>query len=301
MKIFAKDDFKSSVSENELQEFDEETSDFDKTCEFCTRRFLNIVAYRNHVTEHEMDSDVEKSENEMFDNGSEDLKDFENELSDFKVSESIERIPFKCEVCDMTFRQASHLQSHHKNFHSEDKPFECDICKRRFSDSSAITRHKKIHTIDKTHKCQTCDKSFRHAGELKIHTRVHTGEKPFVCEICSREFRRHCDLTRHMKVHPDELPQSVKCQFCPKIFDKRSFLKKHEVIHIGQEKLPSNVSTENLKSTELAPTDVKPLQCKTCEKNFIKISSLKVHEITHANERQLKNLPKFEKVLKIEN
>ena len=45
----SKDDLKSNVSENELQEFDEETSDFDKTCEFCTRRFLNIVAYRNHV------------------------------------------------------------------------------------------------------------------------------------------------------------------------------------------------------------------------------------------------------------
>ena len=145
----AKAHFKSSASGNEFSECDEETSDFDKTCELCTRRFLNIVAYRNHVTEHEMDSHVEKSENEMFDNGSEDLKDFENELSDFKVSESIQRIPFNCEVCDMTFRQASHLQSHHKNFHSEDKPFECDICKRRFADSSAISRHKKIHTTNK--------------------------------------------------------------------------------------------------------------------------------------------------------
>ena len=103
-------------------------------------------------------------------------------------------------------------------------------------------------------------------------------------------------MTRHMKVHPDELPQSVKCQFCPKIFDKRSFLKKHEVIHSGQEKLPFNVSNkkilqiENLKATELAPIYVKPFQCKTCDKYFTKISSLKVHEITHANERQLKNV-----------
>ena len=198
-EIDAKDESKLNDSENEFSECDEETSDFDKTCEFCERRFLNAIAYRNHITEHEMDSDVEKSENEMFDNGSEDVKDFENELSDFKVSESIERIPFKCEVCDMIFRQSSHLKAHHKEYHTEEKPFECDICKRRFAKSRDLTIHRRIHTIDKLNKCKSCEKSFRYEAELKIHTRVHTGEKPYVCEICSREFRRHCDLTRHMK------------------------------------------------------------------------------------------------------
>ena len=294
----AKDDFKSSISENELQEFDDETSDFDKTCEFCTRRFLNAVAYRNHVTEHEMDSDGEKSENEMFDNGSEDLKDFESELTD---CESIQGIPFKCNVCQMIFRQSSHLKSHRKEYHTAEKQIECDICKRRFAKSRDMTIHKRIHTTDKLNKCQSCEISFRHAAELKIHTRVHTGEKPFVCEICSREFRRHCDLTKHLKVHPDEFPESVKCQFCPKMFEKRSFLKKHEVIHNGQEKIQCNVSSKKILQTENFDSTEKSFKCKTCDKYFTKMSSLKVHEIIHANERQLKNLPKHEKVSKIEN
>ena len=300
----AKAHFKSSASGNEFSECDEETSDFDKTCELCTRRFLNIVAYRNHVTEHEMDSHVEKSENEMFDNGSEDLKDFESELTD---CESIQGIPFKCNVCQMIFRQSSHLKSHRKEYHTAEKQIECDICKRRFAKSRDMTIHKRIHTTDKLNKCQSCEKSFRHAAELKIHTRVHTGEKPFVCEICSREFRRHCDLTKHLKVHPDEFPESVKCQFCHKTFNKRSFLKKHEVIHSGQEKNPCNVSskkilqTENLKSNELALTDEKSFKCKTCNKYFTKMSSLKVHEIIHVNERQLKNFFEGKKVSQIGN
>ncbi|KAI8813425.1 hypothetical protein BJ742DRAFT_672791 [Cladochytrium replicatum] len=41
--------------------------------------------------------------------------------------------PYKCEVCDMSFRRSHDLRRHVQATHSTDRPFTCDQCKKSFS------------------------------------------------------------------------------------------------------------------------------------------------------------------------
>ncbi|KAI8810285.1 hypothetical protein BJ742DRAFT_198929 [Cladochytrium replicatum] len=49
--------------------------------------------------------------------------------------------PYKCEVCEMSFRRSHDLRRHVQATHSTDRPFTCDQCKKSFSRKDHYRRH----------------------------------------------------------------------------------------------------------------------------------------------------------------
>ena len=72
-----------------------------------------------------------------------------------------------------------------------------------------------------------------------------SGEKPYVCDICGSRHTRKGELLLHVRcIHTHERP--FQCAYCPKNFQRRDLLRKHERIH----------------------TDTRPYGCEFCGKTF---------------------------------
>jgi len=111
--------------------------------------------------------------------------------------------------------------------------------------------HKKIW-------CLRCDadvtnNSCDHATELVIQER----EKEFPCPSCGRLFNNRSHLKRHHMIHSGEKPWP--CTYCDKRFNRKSHLNRHLLTHTGE----------------------KPFKCPTCGKGFADNSDLKRHRQIH--------------------
>ena len=73
----------------------------------------------------------------------------------------------KCNQCNYTSSQASHLKIHLK-MHSEEKSNKCNQCDFAFSHAQSFEAHLKTHIGEKSNKCKQCDYASSHAGNLNV-------------------------------------------------------------------------------------------------------------------------------------
>ncbi|MCP3660079.1 MAG: hypothetical protein GY830_07120 [Bacteroidetes bacterium] len=49
--------------------------------------------------------------------------------------------PYKCSICNKTFKQSGHLYTHKKNVHCFDKKFKCVKCRKKFKNKNTLNKH----------------------------------------------------------------------------------------------------------------------------------------------------------------
>ena len=194
---------------------------------------------------------------------------------------------FKCEVCEKSFKTLEILKVHARIHGPDDERYthSCEVCGRKFTQKANLESHLRIHTGDRPFKCDFCSRSFSQKGNLDEHRRTHTGifyknkipfifihmycyvthssgEKPYVCDICGSRHTRKGELLLHVRcIHTHERP--FQCAFCPKNFQRRDLMRKHERIH----------------------TDTRPYGCEFCGKTFTARDKMIVHRRLHTGER----------------
>jgi hypothetical protein len=92
----------------------------------------------------------------------------------------------KCEFCDFSTPDLSHLDQHKKLVH-----FQCTKCSNNFASKKGLKRHIKIvHSKIRNFTCDHCDKKFGTNWELKRHINtVHTKLRYFPCDVECPFFR----------------------------------------------------------------------------------------------------------------
>nr|XP_058897348.1 zinc finger protein 397 isoform X1 [Kogia breviceps] len=195
--------------------------------------------------------------------------------------------PYKCSQCGKAFSLRSYLIIHQR-IHSGEKAYECSECGKAFNQSSALIRHRKIHTGEKACKCNECGKAFSQSSYLIIHQRIHTGEKPYECNECGKTFSQSSKLIRHQRIHTGERP--YECNECGKAFRQSSELITHQRIHSGEKPYECSECgkafslSSNLIRHQRIHSGEEPYQCNECGKTFKRSSALVQHQRIHSGD-----------------
>lgn len=128
----------------------------------------------------------------------------------------------KCRLCGQHFKDLNTIREHLIDKHR----------KHFYSASNGMTEYK-MELINNMFVCHICGKSFHNFKLLNSHMNSHIGK--VVCESCGEGFLNQHMLRKHKDSH---LAKKFNCQYCHKIFSKRSQLKYHtEIVHKGKERV----------------------------------------------------------------
>ena len=138
--------------------------------------------------------------------------------------------PYKCSLCNKSFRRSNNLQAHKHRMHSNIIPspyYEGPLvansqlklrvrthtgakiysrrhCSERFTWLYQLRHHLlESHNEGTLFTCYVCQKKYSHSGSLKAHVRRHEGVKPYVCCECQKCFHTSGELRNHQLVHSD--------------------------------------------------------------------------------------------------
>lgn len=103
----------------------------------------------------------------------------------------------ECDICFKTLNVYS--LKDHKRIHANEKPFKCNVCDKSFRIKTHMKLHMKIHTQKKPkYKCSFCHCKFRTESYLKVHERHHREGRP-TCQFCKMEFPSNAAALRHIR------------------------------------------------------------------------------------------------------
>uniref|UniRef100_A0A8C6UBV7 C2H2-type domain-containing protein n=1 Tax=Neogobius melanostomus TaxID=47308 RepID=A0A8C6UBV7_9GOBI len=119
--------------------------------------------------------------------------------------------------CGKRFALNQNLQSHMTS-HSEERPFKCSVCEKSFKKDCILTNHMKTHRGD----CSECGRKLKWKS-LASHLRnVH---HIFACSVCKERFTDNVGLKEHMMTHVEKFHI---CSVCGERFIWKTALLRHE-------------------------------------------------------------------------
>ncbi|XP_059799689.1 hypermethylated in cancer 2 protein isoform X1 [Hypanus sabinus] len=155
-------------------------------CIPCGKGFPSSEQLNAHVESH--------TEEDLY------IKDEADSLATQSLTYAGDSRPYKCSVCEKSYRDPSTLRQHEKT-HWLSRPFPCNICGKMFTQRGTMTRHMRSHLGLKPFACEECGMRFTRQYRLTEHMRVHSGEKPYECQVCGGKFTQQRNLISHMRMH----------------------------------------------------------------------------------------------------
>ena len=168
--------------------------------------------------------------------------------------------PFKCSICDNSFRRRYHLLNHelchwdepsgsitgHSTGGSstslgnegEERLLKCKVCPAVFSTVRSLRVHLTIHDPSRPFPCTVCGMRFTKPGLMRKHMRAHTVTPNLCCPYCDKRFHRTVYFEEHLQHHRHWDAESTEehvCKYCPKKFLSSSELSRHMSVHTSPE------------------------------------------------------------------
>ena len=104
-----------------------------------------------------------------------------------------------CTECDYSTTRRSSIHRHIMS-HSKEKNFKCDQCDLSFKNQYSVRSHKKkVHVGARDYKCEYCPKAFKGPGALKRHVDIHVENYQAQCEICDKKFVQRGNYWLHLR------------------------------------------------------------------------------------------------------
>ena len=169
-----------------------------------------------------------------------------------------------CSQCDKTFASSFGLNYHSKKQHSSSSGIKCDSCGDTFQDFQIYTNHVKSHKSSAAiteYKCDECHANFSSSSNLKRHfSQVHNTTNfntrkitvkryPFKCEECGfLTNRKHYFSVHKLLQHGPDSHMTSSCEHCPKTFEYKSNLRRHERRHHESRIIISDILSTIVKS-----------------------------------------------------
>lgn len=197
-------------------------------CNICFESFKNLTSLQTHKKQHHAAAFKCTECVETFSN--------HRALSNHAKSIHHSNRPYKCELCDKTYKTMFHLETHLQKHLSErgsnERPYICDICNFAFKQLCTLKLHiKQKHIGGRPHKCDECGAGFNRQDYLIVHKRTHSNEKPYSCHFCDKTFSQVSSLRSHIGIHTGE--RKFTCEYCDAKFLRKSTLKTHFRTHTG--------------------------------------------------------------------
>ena len=131
------------------------------------------------------------------------------------------------------------------------RPFKCQLCESTFLEESHLQTHVEIHSMDGPWACIACRRQFKQRAHLLEHMYIHWGYKPYICLYCPMDFKRTYEAEKHMNLHKNQERRKKVQQ--EKMVSTKSIggvgAKR------GSEQLESSVILHNLLTTNSVPGD----------------------------------------------
>lgn len=168
-------------------------------CIPCAKGFPSSEQLNAHVETH-TEEELYIKEEGAYETGSGGAEEEAEDLSTPSAAYAAEPRPFKCSVCEKTYKDPATLRQHEKT-HWLTRPFPCNICGKMFTQRGTMTRHMRSHLGLKPFACEECGMRFTRQYRLTEHMRVHSGEKPYECQLCGGKFTQQRNLISHLRMH----------------------------------------------------------------------------------------------------
>ena len=109
--------------------------------------------------------------------------------------------PHVCGECGRSFGFLTAYRRHLVT-HSDARPFKCDLCEKTFRLRATLKNHARdAHADVARYACTVCGARYRHRFDLRNHMEKHTGRTRFAhrCAVCARKFVTLENMEAHMQ------------------------------------------------------------------------------------------------------
>ncbi|XP_076073714.1 uncharacterized protein LOC143045238 [Mytilus galloprovincialis] len=201
---------------------------------------------------------------------------------------------FLCNICNKNFKSSDSLKKHCSS-HGKEKKYICSVCGNKFMEKHYLKIHMASHSNDKLRECTVCNRKFSTIAQCKTHEeKVHAGNITFTCPVCNKFYFESYQLKNHMKKHSvAEKKPGYKCGTCGKSITTRWSLKKHELRHLGVEKIRCDICDKGFsdnytlkKHKKLIHTLNFDFKCQICGQGFVCKEKYKHHQARHLKIRK---------------
>ena len=131
--------------------------------------------------------------------------------------------PFKCSMCDRSFRRRSHLLNH--ELCHWDEPSGSIAGHSTGGSVSCSTSGSSQGNEERLLKCRVCPAVFSSVLSLKAHLTIHDPSRPFPCTICGMKCKTSGNMRQHMRAHT--ATPNLCCPYCDKRFHRTSYFEEH--------------------------------------------------------------------------